>query len=75
VSVAKRDHKRDALLKDTAMMAMHKAMGATELSAMAMQMTTEALQHAASEETNELVDVLTKVRQQQKQQARLRVSG
>lgn len=61
VAVAKKDPKRDATLKDTALMAMHKALDATKLSAMAMQMTTEALQHAASEETNELVNVLEQV--------------
>ncbi len=40
---------------------MQAALTATATSALAMRLTTEALQKSASEETDELLDLLTKV--------------
>ena len=56
-----KDKKHNAAVQQVALDAMQVALNASATSQLAMRLTAEALQRSADEETDELLDVLTKV--------------
>ncbi|GIL69646.1 hypothetical protein Vretimale_10277 [Volvox reticuliferus] len=75
VDAAKKSNKHDDEIKKAAALAMQLALNATATSALAMQLTGEALQRSATEEANELLGMLVQVsRDLEKTSARSKVA-